>query len=108
MSDLRWGKCDSTVVWQIEVIRKAAVRSHRVTARNGKGGRTMGGCEGRLRSRLGAKVLSDGRRRRRLFFSAAEGLLESDRASQWGSHRRRLPIYESADSSGREDAIDKN
>jgi hypothetical protein len=67
----------------------------------------MRGCEGPLRSSLGSKVLSVGRRRRGIFLLTAEGLPELEQASQTRWHRERVFIYESAISTGTNTFNDK-
>lgn len=68
----------------------------------------MRGCEGRLRSRLSAKLRCTCRRRRRRPSSSADGSPERRRASQRRSQRRRVLVYEPAISAVTKTATDKS
>jgi tetratricopeptide (TPR) repeat protein len=68
----------------------------------------MRGCEGRLRSRPSAKLLSIGRRRRRELTLIADGRRERQQASQYVSQRQGSSLFEPTDSSGTKNVTDKN
>jgi hypothetical protein len=66
------------------------------------------GCEGRLRSRLSAKLIRILRRRRELHNWAADGRTEREPASQRFSQRQGFSLFEPADLSGTKTVTEKN
>jgi hypothetical protein len=68
----------------------------------------MRGCEGRLRSRLCAKLLSIHRRRRETPLLIAKGRSERQQASQTFPKRRGCPLFKPAQQIGTRTVTDRN